>query len=81
MLAAAATVLAVVGAGVAVQRTMLDDRATDLPSGMPAPPDGTRWVGLDRVVVAVPDWWTTGETQCLAPVETTVYFDSAAQAD
>lgn len=82
VLAAAAVVLAVVGSGVAVQRTMLDDdRATDLPSGMPAPPDGTRWVGLGRVVVAVPDWWTTGETQCLAPVETTVYFDSGATAD
>lgn len=40
------------------------------------PPFGTRWVGYDGVVVAVPDWWTTGETQCGAPVEDTVWFDS-----
>lgn len=47
---------------------------------VPAPPAGTRWVGSGQVVVAVPDWWTTGETQCLAPVEDTVYFDRAATA-
>jgi len=40
-----------------------------------------RWVGSGQVVVAVPDWWTTGETRCLAPVEDTVYFDMAATAD
>jgi hypothetical protein len=44
-------------------------------------PDETRWVGSGRVVVAVPDWWTTGETQCLKPVEDTVYFDSGAITD
>ncbi|MBZ5739589.1 PASTA domain-containing protein [Nocardioides mangrovi] len=44
-------------------------------------PDGTRWVGSGRVVVAVPDWWTTGETRCLLPVEDTVYWDSGAVAD
>ena len=44
-------------------------------------PQGTRWVGHDGVVVAVPDWWTTGETQCGAPVEDTVYFDSGAVYD
>ena len=42
------------------------------------PPEGMRWVGYDGAVVAVPDWWTTGETQCGAPVEDTVYFDSGA---
>ncbi|GAA4370219.1 hypothetical protein [Nocardioides caricicola] len=46
-----------------------------------SPPDGTRWVGYDGAVVAVPDWWTTGETQCGAPVEDTVYFDSGAIYD
>ena len=52
------------------------------PSGeLPLPPDGTRWVGFGRVVVAVPEWWSTGETRCLAPVETTVYFDLGATAD
>lgn len=45
------------------------------------PPDGTRWVGSGGVVVAVPDWWTTGETRCGAPVEDTVYFDSGAIYD
>lgn len=46
-----------------------------------APPDGTRWVGWGQVVVAVPEWWTTGETRCLTPVEDTVYFDPSAIAD
>ncbi len=45
------------------------------------PPDGTRWVGTGRVVVAVPEWWTTGETECLTPAETTVYFDTGASVD
>jgi hypothetical protein len=45
------------------------------------PPEGLRWVGHDGVVVAVPDLWTTGETQCGAPVEDTVYFDSGAIVD
>jgi hypothetical protein len=45
------------------------------------PPEGMRWVGYDGAVVAVPDWWTTGETQCGAPVEDTVYFDSGAVID
>ncbi len=45
------------------------------------PPDGTRWVGWGQVVVAVPEWWTTGETRCLTPVEDTVYFDPSAIAE
>lgn len=53
---------------------------TDRPGGDSAPA-GTRWVGAAGVVVAVPDWWTTGETQCGAPVEDTVYADAAAQVD
>jgi hypothetical protein len=50
------------------------------PDLLPAP-DGMRWVGEAGVVVAVPDWWTTGETQCGAPVEDTVYADAAATYD
>lgn len=46
-----------------------------------SPPENSRWVGYDGAVVAVPDWWTTGETQCGAPVEDTVYFDSGAVYD
>lgn len=53
----------------------------DLASSVPSAPVGMRWVGLGQVVVAVPDWWTTGDTRCLAPVEDTVYFDQAATAD
>ncbi|GAA1153507.1 PASTA domain-containing protein [Nocardioides aquiterrae] len=45
------------------------------------PPAGSRWVGYDGAVVAVPDWWTTGETQCGEPVEDTVYVDSGAIYD
>jgi hypothetical protein len=55
------------------------DSASD--SSVPAPPAGARWVGSGQVVVAVPNWWTTGETQCSAPVEDTVYFDMAATVD
>lgn len=49
-------------------------------AGVPDPPSGMRWVGSGQVVVAVPEWWTTGETRCSAPVEDTVYFDQAGQA-
>jgi hypothetical protein len=45
------------------------------------PPEGTRWVGYAGAVVAVPDWWSTGDTQCGAPVEDTVYFDNGAIYD
>lgn len=80
--AAAVIVLAIVGTGVAVRSLAVDDRTNGDPAeSIPAPPAGTRWVGLGRVVVAVPDWWTTGETRCLAPVEDTVYFDQAAVVD
>ena len=54
---------------------------TGTPDPAATSPEGTRWVGLGRVVVAVPEWWSTGETECLTPVETTVYFDSGAIAD
>lgn len=77
---AAAAVVAVVASGLLVERGLpggVDTTADPLP----APPAGMRWVGMNDVVVAVPEWWTTGETQCLAPVEDTVYFDQAAQAD
>jgi hypothetical protein len=45
------------------------------------PPEGTRWVGYAGAVVAVPDWWTTGDTVCGEPVEDTVYFDNGAIYD
>jgi hypothetical protein len=79
--AGAAAVVLVVAGGVSM-RLLTDEPPNDVAaSGVPAPPQGMRWVGVGRVVVAVPEWWSTGETQCLAPVEDTVYFDQAAQAD
>jgi hypothetical protein len=77
----AATALLIVGAFGLSGLTDGDHGEPDVASSLPAPADGTRWVGLGRVVVAVPEWWTTGETQCGAPVETTVYFDNAATID
>lgn len=50
-------------------------------SSVPPPPGGSRWVGSGQVVVAVPEWWTTGQTQCFEPVEDTVYFDSGVTKD
>lgn len=29
----------------------------------------------------MPKWWSTGETECLTPAETTVYFDTGAVVD
>ncbi len=46
-----------------------------------AAPEGYRWVGDRGVVVAVPDWWTTGDTECLLPVEDTVYVETGAMTD
>lgn len=69
------------GGGLAATQVLGNDVARDsfvADGENPSPPAGTRWVGSGQVVVAVPDWWTTGETQCNAPVETTVYFDIAA---
>ena len=75
-------VLAVIGGAAAVSLLAQDkdERETTMPA-FGAPPEGTRWVGRDGVVVAVPDWWTTGDTRCYAPVEDTVYFDPSATVD
>ena len=52
------------------------------PPGAGAPaPERHRWVGAGGVVVAVPDWWTTGDTECLLPVEDTVYVETGAMTD
>ena len=79
----AATLIVAVVAGGAIVDAVNDKDAgvADAVAQFPAPPEGMRWVGLGQVVVAVPDWWTTGETQCLEPVEDTVYFDQGAVAD
>jgi hypothetical protein len=77
--AAACSVVVVVAAGAAVQQLGGGQGSEHTEtSAIPPPPDGMRWVGLGRVVVAVPDWWTTGDTQCLSPIEDTVYFETGA---
>lgn len=48
---------------------------------LPLAPEGLRWVGLGRVAVAVPQWWSVGETRCGSPVEDTVYVDPSASFD
>lgn len=81
----AAAVVLVVG-GIAIAQTSLggnDDRADD-PVAPPAditidPPPGTRWAGIGRVVLAVPEAWSDGDMHCRQPRSDTVYFvnDSA----
>lgn len=78
---AAALTAAVVLSGVAVQRSFDDPVDVAPAQQVPVPPDGMRYVGAGQAVVAVPEWWTTGETQCLTPVETTVAWFSGAIAD
>ncbi len=81
VVAVVAAVLAVIGGAAAVSIFLAEDEGATTPQAFGAPPEGMRWVGMSGVVVAVPEWWTTGETQCYAPVEDTVYFDSSAVAD
>lgn len=82
-LAAGVAAVVLVVAGGASVRLLADESANNdvTASGVPAPPQGMRWVGVGRAIVAVPEWWSTGETQCLAPIEDTVYFDEAATAE
>lgn len=80
VVAVVAAILAVIG-GAAAVRLLVADEPADSAAPFGAPPEGMRWVGMSGVVLAVPQWWTTGETQCHAPVEDTVYFDPAATVD
>jgi hypothetical protein len=41
----------------------------------PSVPDGTKLVGMKKVVVAVPDSWGTERTKCGQPTHDTVYFN------
>lgn len=81
VVAVVAAVLAVIGAAAVMSLLLVRDEDDTSARAFGAPPEGMRWVGMSGVVVAVPEWWTTGETQCYAPVEDTVYFDSSAVAD
>jgi hypothetical protein len=66
---AALAVLVTLGAADAVTSFVDPD-----PQGWPAsaPPDGMRFVGLGRAVIAVPTGWATGATRCGQPVRDTV---------
>jgi hypothetical protein len=78
---AIAATLAIMGSGVAVQQLTAPGSGREPTSNspmIPTPPPGTRWVGLGRAVVAVPDQWTTGDAWCSVPAEDTVFFNSTA---
>ena len=44
------------------------------------PPEGRRWVGIDDVVVAVPERWGTETQPCAEPEEDTVFFIGPSSA-
>jgi len=67
--------------GALVGSFLLSGCTDDAAASLPAPPERTRWVGMGQVVVAVPDWWTTGETKCYEPNEDTVYFDPSVTTE
>jgi len=48
---------------------------------LPAAPAGTRWVGLNGVMVAVPASWSVNDTRCGQPLADTVDFDDSRFAD
>lgn len=55
------------------------DEQTAAPLDLPIAPEGTRWVGHNGVMVAVPDRWSTNDTRCGQPLSDTVDFsDSGA---
>lgn len=83
-LGASAAVLLIVGGGLAAALTYDGDRLERTPdptsesTAMTDPPPGTRWVGIGRVVIAVPADWSDGETWCNQPTADTVYFPTDA---
>lgn len=77
---AAAAVVLVVG-GVALGQEALrgapddaDDQVS--PADTVEPPPGTRWAGIGRVVVAVPQDWADGAVRCGQATKDTVFFRS-----
>ena len=82
VVAAAAVVVSTVGV-VAVLPG--DDTATDpaTPSASDGvadvPPDGFRYVGVNRAAIAVPEEWPTNALACGTPTESTVLVDVAGQ--
>jgi hypothetical protein len=56
-----------------VSKSTTASPTTDPSSSPLSPPDGTQWVGLGRVVVAVPDTWS-GTTDDCGVLDDHVYF-------
>jgi hypothetical protein len=82
-LVAAAVVLVGIG-GAAFQHAAQgdDERPNSEPTAVaPVAPDGTRFAGMGRVVVAVPDTWGTELTFCGMPTADTVYFPQDVDYD
>ena len=67
-------VLVTLGAADAVT-SFLDPDPEGWPSA--APPDGMRFVGIGRAVIAVPTGWATDATRCGQPVRDTVVIGTA----
>jgi hypothetical protein len=77
---AVAATAALVGAGALLFQPGGGDRSTpvDGPTATVSVPPGTRLVGDGRIVVAVPESWTTDDTQCNVPRSNTVAFRDIA---
>ncbi len=58
--------------------TASDGGANDDASAAPAPPVGTRYVGVGHAVIAVPEEWSTNAHQCGTPTEPTALVDIGA---
>jgi len=58
-------------------------RSTAAPenSALPPAPEGTRWVGLNGAMVAVPDDWSVNDTSCGGPDSDTVDFRESGYRD
>jgi hypothetical protein len=78
--AAAAAVLVIAGGAYAGQAALRPDHrepTADPDVARPTtvgPPAGTRWAGIGRVVLAVPEGWSDGRVRCNQPIADTVYF-------
>jgi hypothetical protein len=76
----AVVAIAVVAAGVALVPRLGSGSPDPAPAhGMPAPPEGMRWVGYGTQVVAVPQSWSTGDARCDVPLSDTVYVGIAGE--
>jgi hypothetical protein len=61
----------VVATGVAITVAPHSDGRAD---GVLTPPPGTRYAGIGKVAVAVPQGWSDGEASCNAAIRDTVFF-------